>query len=209
MSSKKSKKAQETDRRARAAAIQAEQKRSERRKSGLIVGGAVLIGVAIIGAAAFAVLDQSKENAEPIAGLQEFDDLGRDHVEGTVDYEQTPSVGGDHNPVWANCGFYDQPVADENATHSLEHGAVWIGYAPDLEEGQVEELRDLADSNDYVLVSPVEGMKSPVTLSAWGFQLAVDDAEDPRIARFIREYQQGPQTPEPGASCAGGIGSPL
>jgi hypothetical protein len=209
MSSKKSKKAQETDRRARAAAIQAEQKRSERRKSGLIVGGAVLIGVAIIGAAAFAVLDQSKENAEPIAGLQEYDDLGRDHVEGTVDYEQTPSVGGDHNSVWANCGFYDQPVAAENATHSLEHGAVWIGYAPDLEQGQVDELQDLADSNDYVLVSPVEDMESPITLSAWGFQLAVDDAEDPRIARFIRDYQQGPQTPEPGASCAGGIGSPL
>jgi hypothetical protein len=209
MSSKKSKKAQENDRRARAAAIQAQQKRSERRKSGLILGGAVLIGLAIIGAAAFAVLDQSQENAEPIAGLQEFDDLGRDHVEGTVEYEQTPSVGGDHNAAWANCGFYDQTVAAENATHSLEHGAVWIGYAPDLEQGQVDELRDLADSNDYLLVSPVEGMESPITLSAWGFQLGVDDAGDTRITRFIRDYQQGPQTPEPGASCAGGVGSPL
>lgn len=209
MSSKKSKKVQENDRRARAAAIQAEQKRSERRKSGLIVGGAALIGVAIIGAAAFAVIDQSRENEAPIEGLQEFEDLGREHVEGAVEYEQTPSVGGDHSPVWANCGFYDQPVAAENATHSLEHGAVWVGYAPDLEEGQVEELRDLADSNDYVLVSPVEGMESPITLSAWGFQVGVEDAEDSRIGRFIREYQQGPQTPEPGASCAGGIGSPL
>jgi hypothetical protein len=209
MSSKKSKKAQENDRRARAAAIQAEQKRAERRKSGLIIGGAVLVGVAIIGAAAFAVIDQSQENSEPIAGLQEYDDLGRDHVEEAVDYPQTPSVGGDHNAAWANCGFYEDPVAAENATHSLEHGAVWIGYAPDLAEDQVEELRDLADSNDYLLVSPVEGMDSPITLSAWGFQLGVDTADDSRISRFIRDYQQGPQTPEPGASCAGGIGSPL
>jgi hypothetical protein len=209
MSSKKSKKAQENDRRTRAAAIQAQQKRSERRKSALILGGAVLIGLAIIGAAAFAVLDQSQENSEPIAGLQEYDDLGRDHVEGVVDYEQSPSVGGDHNAVWANCGFYDEPVAAENATHSLEHGAVWIGYAPDLDQGQVDDLRDLADSHDYLLVSPVEGMDSPITLSAWGYQLAVDDAGDSRINRFIRDYQQGPQTPEPGASCAGGVGSPL
>lgn len=209
MSSKKSKKAQENDRRSRAAAIQTQQKRAERRKSGLIIGGAVLVGLVIIGAAVFAVLDQQQENSEPIAGLQEYDDLERNHVDGEVDYPQTPSVGGDHNAAWANCGFYEEPVAAVNATHSLEHGAVWIGYDPDLDEGQVEELRDLADSNDYLLVSPVEGMDSPITLSAWGFQVSVDTADDSRVTRFIREYQQGDQTPEPGASCSGGIGSPL
>ena len=29
------------------------------------------------------------------------------HVEGTVDYEQSPPAGGPHNQVWLNCGVYD------------------------------------------------------------------------------------------------------
>ncbi|QIK68755.1 DUF3105 domain-containing protein [Nocardioides sp. HDW12B] len=196
--------------------MQAQARRAERRRSLLIIGGTGLVGVAIIGAAAFAVIDQNKENEAADAagqaaleGVETFDDLGRDHVETAVEYPQTPSVGGDHNPVWQNCGFYDSEVAPENATHSLEHGAVWIGYAPDLADDQVTALEDIASQNDYVLVSPVEGMDSPVTLSAWGLQIGVDTVDDPAVEAFIEEYQQGPQTQEPGASCQGGVGSPL
>ncbi|UNX53333.1 DUF3105 domain-containing protein [Georgenia sp. TF02-10] len=41
-------------------------------------------------------------------------------------------------------------------------------------------------------------------LSAWGVQLSVDDAADPRIDAFLAKHVQGEQTPEPGASCSGG-----
>ncbi|WP_206063220.1 DUF3105 domain-containing protein [Nocardioides sp. HDW12B] len=216
MATKKSKKTTQSERSQRAAEMQAQARRAERRRSLLIIGGTGLVGVAIIGAAAFAVIDQNKENEAADAagqaaleGVETFDDLGRDHVETAVEYPQTPSVGGDHNPVWQNCGFYDSEVAPENATHSLEHGAVWIGYAPDLADDQVTALEDIASQNDYVLVSPVEGMDSPVTLSAWGLQIGVDTVDDPAVEAFIEEYQQGPQTQEPGASCQGGVGSPL
>jgi hypothetical protein len=47
-----------------------------------------------------------------------------------VDYPQSPPVGGPHNPIWQNCGFYSKPVRDEYAVHSMEHGAVWITYSP-------------------------------------------------------------------------------
>jgi hypothetical protein len=50
---------------------------------------------------------------------------GGKHTAGEVDYAQNPPVGGAHNPVWQNCGFYDKPIRDESAVHSLEHGAVW------------------------------------------------------------------------------------
>lgn len=216
MATKKSKKSMQSERSQRAAEMQAQARRAERRRSLLIIGGTGLVGVAIIGAAAFAVIDQNKENEaaeaagqKALEGVETFDDLGRDHVETAVEYPQTPSVGGDHNPAWQNCGFYDSEVAPENATHSLEHGAVWIGYAPDLAEDQVSELEDIASQNDYVLVSPVEGMDSPVTLSAWGLQVGVDSADDPAVEAFVEEYQQGEQTQEPGASCQGGVGSPL
>ncbi len=216
MATKKSKKTVQSERSQRAAEMQAQARRAERRRSLLIIGGTGLVGVAIIGAAVFAVIDQNKENeAAEAAGqaalgdVQTFDDLGRDHVETAVDYPQTPSVGGDHNPAWQNCGFYDSEVAPENATHSLEHGAVWIGYAPDLAEDQVSALEDIVSDNDYVLVSPVEGMDAPLTLSAWGSQIGVESVDDPAVEAFIEEYQQGDQTPEPGASCQGGVGSPL
>jgi hypothetical protein len=43
---------------------------------------------------------------------------------------------------------------------------------------------------------------------AWGKQLSLQSAEDPDLERFIGAYRQGPQTPESGAACTGGIGRP-
>jgi hypothetical protein len=63
---------------------------------------------------------------------------GERHTDGDVDYAQTPPVGGEHNPVWQNCGFYQEPVRDETAVHSLEHGAVWITYSPDIPQDEIE-----------------------------------------------------------------------
>ena len=135
--------------------------------------------------------------------VKSFDDVTADHVTTPVSYEQTPPVGGDHNPVWLNCGVYDAPVPNELAVHSLEHGAVWVTYQPDLPADQVQKLVDSVP-DEYMVVSPVEGLSAPVVASAWGHQIALDGVEDPRLAEFIREYRQGPQTPEPGAACTGG-----
>ena len=48
-------------------------------------------------------------------------------------------------------------------------------------------------------------MDTPIAVSAWGHQLKVDSADDARLGAFIKEYRQGPQTPEPGAACTGGV----
>jgi hypothetical protein len=92
--------------------------------------------------------------------------------------------------------------------HTVEHGAVWITYSPDLAQDQVSELRELANSRDCILVSPYDGLDSPVVASAWGKQLSLEGAGDPALNRFVGSYLRGPQTPEPGASCSGGIGTP-
>ncbi len=144
-----------------------------------------------------------------IRGLQTFDGLTRDHVEGEVDYAQDPPVGGDHAPVWQNCGAYADPIADVNGVHSLEHGAVWITYDPDLEDDDVDQLRARAAVSTHVLVSPREDLPSPVVASAWGVQVQLDDATDERLDQFLDAYVQGPQTPEPGVTCAEGTGQPL
>ena len=201
------------DRRARAAQIQAEHRRAERLRGMLIVGAAATVGVVIVGVAVLGVRDQAQQDAaveaaakQPIDGIEEFSDLSRNHVEAVVDYPQTPSVGGDHSPVWTNCGVYETPADPMQTTHSLEHGAVWIGYDPALAQDEVAALADLASANSYVVLSPVKGTPAPITASAWGVQLGVAAADDQRLKTFVQKYQQSPKAPEPGAPCTGGVG---
>jgi hypothetical protein len=130
------------------------------------------------------------------------------HTEEEVDYERSPPVGGEHNPVWQNAGFYEQPVRDENAVHTLEHGAVWIAYSPDLPADQQDRIRQIVESQSCVLASPYSGLDSPVVASAWGRQLGLESADRPELERFVRAYRLGPQAPEPGAPCTGGVGRP-
>lgn len=132
----------------------------------------------------------------------------RGHTEDKVTYAQSPPVGGQHNPVWQNCGYYSKPVTDENGVHSLEHGAVWITYQPNLPKAQINTIKDLASNQTYVLASPYPGLDSPVVASAWGKQLKLQSADDPGLKQFISAYRKGPQTPEPGAACTNGTGQP-
>lgn len=139
-----------------------------------------------------------------ITGVQTFAGITAGHQNGTVAYEQTPPAGGPHNPVWQNCGTYNNPITNENAVHSLEHGTVWVTYRPDLPADQVEQLKSLIRGRTYTLLSPYPNLPSPVVASAWGVQLKVDSAADPRLPQFIAKYRQGEQSPEPGAACTGG-----
>jgi hypothetical protein len=172
-----------------------------------------LIAAAFVaGFAALVIVDARQKTATttPPGEVRTYDvGAANRHTEDDVDYAQSPPTGGVHNPVWQNCGFYQEPVRDENAVHSLEHGAVWITYSPDLPQDEIERLRDLAQSQTYLLVSPYPDQPYPVVATAWGKQLSLESAENPELERFIGTYNQGPQTPEPGAPCTGGIGNPL
>src|SRR6478736_6089241 len=142
-----------------------------------------------------------------IEGVQTFENE-TSHVEGTVDYPQTPPAGGPHNQVWLNCGIYDQPVPNENAVHSMEHGAVWVTYDADAVTGDdLATLKSYLPSS-YVVLSPYEGLNSPVVLSSWNHQLALDAVDDPRIAQFFEEYWRSADVPEPNALCSGGLDAP-
>lgn len=142
-----------------------------------------------------------------ITGVETFENA-TDHVEGTVDYPQSPPAGGPHNAIWLNCGEYDQPVPDENAVHSLEHGAVWVTYDPAALSGdELAVLRDHLPSS-YVILSPYDGLDSPIVLSAWNAQLQLESADDERIPEFFEEYWRSQNAPEPNAVCTGAFDAP-
>lgn len=152
------------------------------------------------------------ETPEPtgeIEGLQSFPGLSVSHANEPVNYEMTPPAGGEHAGVWQNCGVYRQPVRSEQTVHSLEHGVVWITYRPNLPAAQIAQLEQITSERDFVLLSPFPGLPGPVYASAWGYQVALDDAFDPRLEQFIAQFEVGPTAPEPGAPCTGGDGDPL
>ena len=181
---------------------------ASRRRHWQRIGPAVallfFVGVVI----AIVVTSQSENPAvrdvASIPGVAEYEVASRDHVEGDVEYDQTPSVGGSHSQVWTNCGAYRSPVVEEQVTHSMEHGAVWIAYTSTLERADVERLETLVANASFAVLSPADSLPAPVVASAWGLQLQTKDAGDRRLATFLREFQQGPQTPELGAPCTGG-----
>ncbi|GAA0938598.1 DUF3105 domain-containing protein [Actinocorallia libanotica] len=208
---------QKATRRARekVAAMQAAERRRNRRNKiiGAVVTGAA--GVLLVGGLVFVVQNQEEEakanagrTTTPADGVRTFNGLSQTHVAGNVDYSQIPPVGGDHHAAWQNCGVYGSPVRDENAVHSLEHGAVWITHPEDLAEEKVNALRDLVRDKPYVLLSPHEDVRDVVMASAWGKQLAVADPADPKLLSFIGDFAQSPRVPEPGAPCTNGVGSP-
>ena len=142
------------------------------------------------------------------AGVQRFPIESRLHVMTPVAYPQDPPVGGNHYPIWQNCGFYDAPIDREKGVHSLEHGAVWITFRPDLPRDQVQVLGRLAHHESHILVSPYPGLAAPVVASAWGYQARLRSASDPLLGEFVHTFRVGPQAPERGGPCTLGIGQP-
>lgn len=133
-----------------------------------------------------------------------------------VAYRFSPPVGGRHDAVWATCTgvVYPRALRDENAVHSMEHGAVWITYAPTLDAASVASLARRVTGVDHMLMSPYPGLDRPVSVQAWGHQLRLDRADDPRLDQFVSAtrlntqkgvYPEDPRafaSPEPTGTCA-------
>ena len=183
---------------------------SESNKTPLIAIGTV-IGVLLLAGLGYLVWDaaQPEEGIEGLVSLPAAP--GNEHVQGEfLSYEEVPQAGGPHNPFWQNCGVYQEAVRPEPVIHSLEHGAVWVTYQPGLPEEQVQQLQDLVWDESFVVLSPYPNQRSPIFLTSWAYQLEVDSADDARISAFLDRYIQDPATtPELGATCAGGVGSPI
>ncbi|MGP4110014.1 DUF3105 domain-containing protein [Streptomyces sp. 4N509B] len=207
----KNTKAKAAERRARIEEMRRAEQARERRARILTITAVVTVVVAILlGGGLLWWSTEEDQRAEeeartqPVQGEESWDDLGRNHVEGTVDYPMSPPAGGDHSAVWLDCNatVYDEPVTNEQAVHGLEHGAVWVTYTDQASEEDLATLRERVENTPYSFMSPYQDQDSPITLTAWGHQLDVDDANDKRVGTFFARYVQGEQTPEPGATCS-------
>jgi hypothetical protein len=177
----------------------------------VIAAVAAIIGLAgaVVTVTVLALDDEVSPHKRGEANLSEvrqYHELDPTHVAPgeEVDYPQSPPVGGNHAPMWLECGVYDQELPEEYVVHDLEHGAIWITYrGDDLDSGDIERLAGHLPDNG--LMSPYDGQDAPVVITAWGRQLELTGPRDPRIPLFIAEYGDGSTAPEPFASCHGGL----
>ncbi|WP_405781283.1 DUF3105 domain-containing protein [Streptomyces sp. NBC_00859] len=210
------------DRKTRIEEMRRAQKSRERRVRIAVITVAAVAVAGLVGFGTYLVSNSSDKSssasdskadggttAGPIKGEKDWDikKLGRTHVTTKVNYPMTPPVGGNHNQVWMNCNgnVYTKPLPDMNAVHSLEHGSVWVTYTDKAPAADVKKLGAKVARTPYSLMSPYPGQSGTIMLSAWGKQVTVNGADDPRVNQFFTKYVQGPQTPEPGAACTGGL----
>jgi hypothetical protein len=185
---------------------------------GLIITTVVIV-VFAVGVIGFALLHHKSSSsksdnpytqpeiaaAKAISGVIYKAEPDHTHVDGLVNYNSSPPVGGNHSPYWADCSgtVYSAPIANENAVHMLEHGAVWITYRPGLAAAQLSVLEQLVSGVDRMALSPYPNLKTPISLQSWDYQLFVNDANDPRVQQFIAALKFNPATtPEQNATCS-------
>jgi hypothetical protein len=190
--------------------------RYQRNKRELMIIKVVSISLAVIvlGAIAFTGFTYLRDrdlNQEP-EGVVEFSYEEGNHQASPIDYSaqpdyqgEIPPAGGAHDNLTQQCDVYTQPINDATAIHSLEHGAVWITYQPTLPADQIEKLKDKAEGDDHMLMSPYPGLPAPIVLTAWEHQLQLQAFDNEKVEQFIRSYKRNPNlTAESGrASCAG------
>ncbi|MBA4864754.1 DUF3105 domain-containing protein [Streptomyces sp. PSKA54] len=208
-------------RKARIEEMRRTERARERRNRALTIAASVVVVAGLVVGGVVLVNSQSEDKGSTASdsksvghfttdkdGVKTWSEkLSQNHVATAVDYPMTPPVGGDHNQVWMNCNgdVYTKAVKNENAVHSLEHGAVWVTYNSKASEADVKALEEKVKKTPYTLMSPVEDQQDPIMLSAWGKQRTVTGASDPNLDTFFQTYVQGKQTPEPGAACTGGL----
>ncbi|WP_175407688.1 DUF3105 domain-containing protein [Streptomyces sp. TRM64462] len=206
---------QSADRRARIEQMRKAEQARERRNRIITLSLSAVVVAGLVGFGGY-VLNKESEKKEqqeaaakaPIKDEKSWDaeKLGRNHVTTAVSYPMKPPVGGDHHQVWMDCdgNVYKEPIPEVNAVHSLEHGAVWVTYNDKAPADDVKKLEEKVGKTPFSMISPVKDQAGAIMLTAWGKQVTVDGADDPRVNQFFTKYVNGPQTPEPGAPCTGG-----
>ena len=125
-----------------------------------------------------------------------------------VAYSSSPPASGDHWSIAQRCGFFNDPVPDEQIVHNLEHSNVVISYnLPN--EADVDQLESVYNEleegwrSHFTVVRPYDRIGvGQVALSAWGVIDVMDGIDQERIQRFFEHYV-GRLGPEGAISCRG------
>ena len=130
------------------------------------------------------------------------EDLGQEHLnpgERYSSYNSIPPTSGPHDPNPLRCGIYSNSQRNERFLHTMEHGAVVIGYQVDLISlDQIMELQILGEKflNDgkRIVMLPIESLAVPVAVASWGKLLNLRGVDVEKIEEFVAVFEnKGPE----------------
>jgi hypothetical protein len=130
--------------------------------------------------------------------VKEFESEGSTHTQSQdedVDYKNNPPHSGDHNPMAAEWGLYDEFNRDSQTVHNLEHGHIVISHKG-LTAKQEDTLLDQARKNPYhLLVQPREkNPKKGVYYTSWLHQMYCEVPSAEALQFMVDNHRdQGPE----------------
>ena len=165
-----------------------------------IAGGILIVGVV----AALAVVLVNRGTDQPTS-VQRFPIQGQQHItlgQTHPAYNSDPPTSGWHYDTPLSSGFHEQPAADEQMIHNLEHGHVVIFYdcskLTDC-QGVKDQLQKLAERyrNWKVTIVPRQNADAALAVAAWGTLDKLDSYDEARINAFISAWRdRGPERTE-------------
>ena len=149
-------------------------------------GRYALVGVAVT-AAALLLFRETPE----VEGVQVVaEDRAQELVPGTsYDYgTSTPTSGWYYKDEQA-CGVFDEQISAEQAATDIYYGAVVLWYSPDIPAADLASLlTSVAEHKSHVVVSPQEGLSSPIVATAWNRLMEYDTADG--VDEFLDIYRK-------------------
>jgi hypothetical protein len=103
-----------------------------------------------------------------------------------------PPTNGHHRPLWADWGFYQQPVPYAYEVHNLEHGGVIVHLGLNINRAAgTRVLRLWASSPPYLVIVPglpADVSRQGATITSWQ-RAMVCKKWNPRVLSAIRTYR--------------------
>ncbi len=136
---------------------------------------------------------------------QRFPILGQQHIttgQTHPAYNSDPPTSGWHYDTPLAAGFHEQPVADEQVVHNLEHGHVVIAYdcskLADCTATKAQIRQLVARNRNWkVTAVPRQNADAAIALTAWGWLDKLDAFDEARITAFINAWRdRGPERTE-------------
>src|SRR3989338_7037303 len=157
----------------------------------VIIGVVLLTLVIIFGGTWLSSREGIKTQAKlskPLMG-EKMPDMGAVHVardKSHPEYNTNPPTSGWHWAGPAGRGIKNEPVPDELILHSMEHGAAVVWYRMDLEQSEVDKIKEaFADASCKKIMLPRENLDVPVALASWGYLLKLEVVDAETIVAFI------------------------
>lgn len=128
--------------------------------------------------------------------IQREESLGREHIDGPVDYGTDFPTSGPHAPSPARPGFYNDPLPSEALVHALEHGNIVIYYdapsdaAMNLLRGWTDQYQGVWDG---VIAVRHDDLGEKIVMTSWQHRLEMAKI-DVRASFFIDAFRgRGPE----------------